>query len=83
MNALIEIENFEKDFVLPLSKNEESDKGSLSKSCDGLSISNKKDEMFYSSTDSIQTDTSQELFQDYLHQIEIQIPMSLIGQTTL
>ena len=81
MNALIEIEKFEKDFVLPLSKNEESDKGSLSKSCDGLSI-------FYFSIFIIlqqipsRKTLTQELFQDYLHQIEIQIQMSQNGQTT-
>ena len=49
MNAVNEIERFEKDSFLPLFKNRE---GLLWKSCDGVSIGDNKDKVFYSySTD--------------------------------
>jgi hypothetical protein len=64
-NAELEIERFERDFVLPLLKNVESDKSCLTRTSgvdnsDG--ILNDKAKRFHSSSDSLPTDTDSGIF---------------------
>jgi hypothetical protein len=62
-NAEREIDRFEKDFVLPLWENIESDKKlSDMDTCDGIFSQNNKEKIFHSSSDSIQTDTDSGAF---------------------
>jgi hypothetical protein len=65
-DAELEIERFEKDFVLPLFRNVESDKSCSTRSIEGVycidGILNDKYKRFYSSSDSIPTDTDSGIF---------------------